>query len=114
MHEASLARRLLAAVLERAAAAGAARVRTVTGWVAEVEALSPESLAFHFAAHAPGTAAEGARLELRLIRVEARCRGCGRTYAPDHHLMVCPGCGSTEGELLGRTGVGLDALEVDS
>jgi hydrogenase nickel incorporation protein HypA/HybF len=113
VHEAALARRLLAAVLERAADAGATRVRVVRGWVAETEALSAESLAFHFGAHAPGTAAEGARLELRLERVGARCRACGTTFTPDHHVVLCPACGA-DGELLGRTGLGLDALEVDA
>lgn len=109
MHESALARNLLAAVLARA---GGGRVRVVRGWVAETEALSPESLAFHFAAHARGTVAEGARLELELLRVEARCAACGDTYAPEHHVTVCPACGSTDAELLGRTGLGLRALEV--
>jgi hydrogenase nickel incorporation protein HypA/HybF len=109
VHEASLARRLVDVVL---AASGSARIRAVRGWIAETEALSPESLSFHFTAHARGTRAEDARLELRLVRVEARCRRCGRTYAPDHHLLLCPGCGATDGELLGDTGVGVDALEV--
>lgn len=109
MHEASLARRLLDVVL---AAAGDARVCAVRGWIAETESLSRESLAFQFAAHARGTVAEGARLELRLMRVEARCQGCDATYAPDHHVLVCPRCGSIDAELLGQVGVGVDALEV--
>ena len=109
MHESALARNLLSAVLARA---GFVRVRVVRGWVAETEALSPESLAFHFAAHARGTVAEGARLELELVRVEARCAACGETYAPEHHVALCPACGSTDAELLGQTGLGLSALEV--
>ena len=109
MHEGSLARRLLEIVL---ATAGSARVSAVRGWIAETEALSRESLAFQFAAHARGTTAEGARLELRLVHVEARCRGCGHGYAPDHHVLLCPACGGTDGELLGETGVGIDVLEV--
>ena len=114
MHEAALARQLLTAVLARAAHAGAARVRSARGWIAETETLSTESLAFHFAAHARGTPAEGARLELRLSRVEARCRACGDTYAPEHHVVLCPRCGSADGELLGPTGLGLDELEIES
>ena len=109
MHEGSLARRLLDVVL---ATAGSARVCAVRGWIAETEALSRESLAFQFAAHARGTQAEDARLELRLVHVEARCRSCGHRYAPDHHVLLCPACGGTDGDLLGETGVGLDALEV--
>ncbi|HEX2568788.1 MAG TPA: hydrogenase maturation nickel metallochaperone HypA [Polyangia bacterium] len=130
MHESSLAKELLAVVLGRAGAVGAdgadggddtgrkgepkvQRVRAVRGWVAESEALSRESLAFHFAAHARGTMAEGAALELRLVHIEARCRACGRRYAPEHHLLLCPRCGSTDGELLGQPGLGLEALEVE-
>jgi hydrogenase nickel incorporation protein HypA/HybF len=110
MHESALARRLLDAVLERAAGA---RVRAVRGWVADGEALSPESLAFHFAAHARGTLAEDARLELELTRVEARCVACRCTYAPEHHVALCPACGSADAELLGEAGLGLHALEVE-
>lgn len=112
MHESALGRQILDAVVEKAVGEGARQVRIVRGWVAETETLSPESLAFHFSAHARGTLAEGARLELRVIHVEARCRGCGRTYTPEHHLLLCPDCGSTDGDLLGQTGLGIDALEV--
>jgi hydrogenase nickel incorporation protein HypA/HybF len=111
VHESTLARTLLAAVLARARGA---RVRVVRGWVAETEALSRSSLAFHFAAHAHGTPAEDARLELELRRIVARCRGCGATYVPEHHLLLCPACASTDAELLGETGLGIDAIEVAS
>jgi Zn finger protein HypA/HybF involved in hydrogenase expression len=36
-----------------------------------------------FSAHARGALAEGAKLEFRLIHVEARCRACTTKYAPD-------------------------------
>ncbi len=100
-------------MLERAAREPAVRVRVVRGWVSETEALSPDSLALHFAAHARGTPAEGARLELECLRVEARCGSCGQVYAPEHHLLLCPACGGQEAALLGRVGLGVDALEVE-
>jgi hydrogenase nickel incorporation protein HypA/HybF len=80
VHEASLARQILAAVLERAAREQAVRIRAVRGWVAETEPLSLESLTFQFAAHARGTPADGAHLDLQLVRVEAHCRTCERTH----------------------------------
>ncbi len=112
MHETSIAKQILAAVLARVGGR-ASRIRVVHGWVAESESLSPESLAFHFSAHATGTPAEGARLERRLTRVEARCQTCGATYRPEYHLLVCPDCGSVDGTLLGRTGLGIDTVEID-
>jgi hydrogenase nickel incorporation protein HypA/HybF len=111
VHEAALARDLVAAVVAHAAGA---RVRIVRGWVAETEALSQESLAFHFLAQARGTVAEGARLEFDLVHVEARCAACGLRWAPEHHVLLCPACGSVETELLGETGVGIRALEVEA
>ena len=113
MHEASLARQILAVVVARATAAGATRVRVVRGWVRESEALSRASLDAHFAAHAGGTIAQDARLELAVERLEARCGACGGVYAPEHHVLLCPACGSGEATLLGRTGLGVDALEVE-
>ncbi len=111
MHESALARNLLAAVLARA---GGARVLAVRGWVAETELLSRESLEMHFFAHARGTMAEDARLDLEVLRVEARCRACGVTFTPEHHVVLCPACGSPDAELLGETGLGLRALDVVS
>ena len=113
MHEAALARRILAAALEGAGRSGAARIRVVRGWVAETEALSAESLALHFQAHAIGTAAEGAALEMRLIHLDAKCAACGRTYATDHHVPACPTCGSMDASLVGEPGIRLETLEVE-
>jgi len=112
MHETSLARRLLGAVLEHAERNGAARVVAVKGFVAETETLSRASLSFHFAALARGTIADGAALELRLTHVEARCRTCGAVYAPEHHILLCPCCGASDSELLSPTGLGLDTVEI--
>ncbi len=113
MHESALARRILETVLERAAEGAAKRVVSVRGWIAETEALSPESLGFHFSGLAKGTIADGAKLDLALIHIEARCNGCGAQYPCDHHLVLCPSCGSTDGTPLGETGLGIDAMEVE-
>jgi hydrogenase nickel incorporation protein HypA/HybF len=113
MHEAALARQILDTVLRRVSEERATRVLVVRGWVAETEAISPASVAFHFAAHARGTPAEGARLALRVVQVDARCGSCARTYTPEHHVLMCPACGSTDAELLAPTGLGIESLEVE-
>jgi hydrogenase nickel incorporation protein HypA/HybF len=112
MHESQLARRVLDVVLARAREAGAVRVRTVHGRLGELEALGAAALAFHFHALARGTVAEDAELALRLHHVEARCRACARVYLPDH-VLLCPACGSTDGDLLGEVGLVVESLEVD-
>ncbi len=109
MHESSLARQILRAVLK---AADGGTVTAVNGWLSESESLSAESLQFHFSALARDTPAAAARLNLRLEHIQARCDGCGALYLPEHHLTLCPDCGSTEGELLGESGMGIDTIEV--
>ncbi|WP_309893184.1 hydrogenase maturation nickel metallochaperone HypA [Archangium sp.] len=113
MQESQLAAQVLNAVLRRAISHGASRVRVVRGWVAAAVSLSPEQLCSHFATQAQGTTAEGARLLLELIHVEARCRACGRTYAPEAPQLRCPVCGSRDGEQLGQTGLSVTSLVVE-
>jgi hydrogenase nickel incorporation protein HypA/HybF len=110
MHESSLARSLVELCVQRA---GGAHVLAVHGTVAETEPLSREALAWHFAAHARGTTAEGARLELELVHVRARCNACAVSYLPEHHLTLCPTCGSTDATLLGETCLRIDTIDVD-
>ncbi len=111
MHESVLARQLVAAVLARVPEGH--RATRVVGWLAETEALDGDSIRLHFDHLSTGTPASGAVLELALVHVRARCEDCGETYLPEHHLTLCPSCGSTEGALLDRTGLGIDSLEVE-
>lgn len=113
MHETSIAKEILDAVLQKTREAGAKRVLHVRGWVAETESLSRESIGFHFDAHARGTAAEGAQIALDLKHLSARCTACGHEYPPEHHLLLCPECGSTEADILGTPGLGIDSIDVE-
>jgi hydrogenase nickel incorporation protein HypA/HybF len=112
MHESAIAKRVLAVVLDRATAERASRVVAVRGRVAESEKLSNESLAFHFAAHALGTIAEGATLELGFTTVRVRCDACGTTYVPEHHVRICPRCNGSDGRLTGEEGVWIEGIDV--
>src|SRR5687767_1539194 len=113
MHESSLAKQILELALKAVEGEHAPRIRAVRGFVAETEALNPVALELHFNAYARDTAAHGARLELRVTHVRARCLECAHDYAPDHHVMLCPGCGSAEAELLGHTGFGIETIEIE-
>jgi len=112
VHESAIAKRVLSVVLDRAAAESASRVVAVRGRVAESESLSKESLAFHFAAHARGTIAEGASLKMELSEVRVQCDACGTTYMPEHHVRICPRCNGPEGRLTGEEGVWIEDVDV--
>ena len=62
MHEAGIADRILEVVLARAAEAGALRIGVVEIEAGDDCGVAAEALAFHFAEHARGTLADGARL----------------------------------------------------
>lgn len=113
MHESSLAKQILELSLAAAGRAGGGAVRVVRGRVAETETLSREALELHFRAYARATPAAAAELRVELVHVEARCRACAATYLPEHHVLMCPRCGSTDGEELGTTGLWIDTIEVD-
>jgi len=113
MHETSLAKQILGLALDQARRHDSQRVLRIRGWIAETEALSTEALSFHFAAHATGTAAAGASLDLELTHVRAKCRHCGEVYEPEHHFTLCPVCNTTEAELLGETGFGVTEVELE-
>ncbi|MDC0720861.1 hydrogenase maturation nickel metallochaperone HypA/HybF [Nannocystis bainbridge] len=113
MHESSIARQILTAAIEQARVAGARHVSAVRGWVAETESLSADSVAFHFEACARGTLAEGARLVLSVSRIEARCGDCDLVYEPEHHVLLCPRCESTEAVLAREPGLGVESIEVE-
>jgi|SRR5579884_1376655 hydrogenase nickel insertion protein HypA len=113
MHEAGLAARLVEAALKIARQHQARRIVAVRGWIADSEALDCVSIEQHFAARAAGTEAAGARLELKLDHVAARCVECSATYLPTGHLTLCPQCGSSQAVLTGRTGAGIDSVEVE-
>jgi hydrogenase nickel incorporation protein HypA/HybF len=114
MHESHIARTLLREVLARATLEGARRVVSVRGRVAESETIAGESIGLSFAAMARGTIAEGARLDLSVEHVEARCRRCGALHRPEHHVVLCPSCGSPDGELVSPTGLWIESIDVDA
>jgi len=116
MHESSLAKQIVDLSLASLARASDVRGRaivSVRGWIADTETLSREALELHFLAHARGTPAEGARLDLELRHVRARCRTCGETYLPEHHVLLCPRCGSVDADELGETGLKIEAIDLD-
>jgi hydrogenase nickel incorporation protein HypA/HybF len=110
MHESSLARELLALALK--SALPGERVRALRGRLAETESLDPQAIAWNFAALARGTAAEGAVLDLRTEHLRATCAACGAVYQPEHHVLLCPGCGGTNAEVEGQPGLFIEEIDL--
>lgn len=74
MHELGITGRLLEVVLERAAAAGAARVTDVHLEIGEESDVAPQALEHYWPQVSRGTSAEGARLVFTVAGDPWACR----------------------------------------
>lgn len=94
MHEAGAAQAIVGILNAEAAARGASRINSVTVVAGEAGAYMEESLAFYLGFFAKGGPAEGARLELKVIKPRMRCTACGKEFARKHFSFECPDCGA--------------------
>ena len=94
MHELSIARDLIALVLESLGdSAEAVRVESVAVRVGALSGVFPEALRSAFAPAALGTAAQGARLDVEHVGVVAWCDACRREVSlPGPQRLRCPFC----------------------
>ncbi|PWR23125.1 hydrogenase maturation nickel metallochaperone HypA [Zavarzinia compransoris] len=90
MHELSITRNIVAIVGE---AAKGRPVGTVTLEIGMLSGVLAEAIAFCFEIVAEGTAAEGARLDIRQVPGRARCGDCGQEFDTPDLFTPCP-CGS--------------------
>lgn len=109
MHELSLMTNLLDAAVSAADGAPICALRIRVGPLSGVVV---DALRFAFEALAPGTPAEGARLDVEETAPAFRCPRCGADYAAPVGFYECPSCGATDGELRGGDELELVSIEV--
>jgi hydrogenase nickel incorporation protein HypA/HybF len=95
MHEAAIARRLVAEALQRMEAAGGDRVATVEAVLGSTGQLSLESVRQHFELAARGTPAERAMLRVTWAPARYCCFDCMYEFASRTPGGGCPRCGGT-------------------
>jgi hydrogenase nickel incorporation protein HypA/HybF len=94
MHELSIATAALDQALEAMRRADADRVARIVLRIGQLSGVEVEALRFAFTAILPGTAAEGAELEIDAIPAVVTCSACTRDFSPgDDFLFACPVCG---------------------
>ncbi len=106
MHELSIASAVVATAEKHA---DGRPVTVVTLRAGGLRQIVPESLHFYFEIVARGTPCDGARLELEVVPVVLRCRGCGEEWSPETPGFRCPDCGEASVEVVAG-----DELEVES
>jgi hydrogenase nickel incorporation protein HypA/HybF len=110
MHELSIASALVDIAARHARGRPVATVEVAVGRMRQVV---PSALEFAFELVARGTPLEGARLELRDIPAQGRCRECGTEAQQDGFPLCCPACGGLDVALTAGEELSVEAIEVD-
>jgi len=71
---------------------GATRIDLIEVEIGRMRQIVPEALEVAFAAMSEGTIAQGARLEITEVQMQAVCRVCGHAFQPEIDLYICPRC----------------------
>jgi hydrogenase nickel incorporation protein HypA/HybF len=113
MHELSIMESALGLAVEQARQAGAKRVHVIRLRIGALSGVVPEALEFAFEALTPGTAAEGARLDVEHIPARFWCGTCTREFEAENMFPECPGCQRPSAELRAGREMELASLEIE-
>ncbi len=113
MHELGIATAALEQVLAQARQAGAHQVARIGLRVGTLSGVDADALQFAFEAILPGTAADGAIIEIDPVAAVAHCPDCQRDFAaPDDYFCACPRCGRISTTLKQGRELELTRLEI--
>ena len=114
MHEFSICESIVKAALDEINSRGIkgrlVAVRVVAG---EMHNIVPDCLTLAYEALAKGTAAEGARLDVRTVPVSVECRRCGRQDGIKMPFFRCRHCGSVDVDVRAGRELYLENLEIE-
>ena len=99
MHEVGLMAEALQIATDTARARGASRIHALRLRVGVLSGAVPEALQFAFASISPGTAADGARLDIETVAAVWWCPGCAAEFESGEPVAACPRCGQWLREL---------------
>jgi len=139
MHETSIALSILAAVEDAfKETPGAKRVTKIRLQVGMLSLVDPEALRFALQVVSRDTPAEGAEIEIEMVKPRFRCNRCGYEWEPrdediekisqDPQLstlvhinpdvvaqyLTCPRCGSNDVEIIRGKGVILHSIDIET
>ncbi len=94
MHEYGLTKQIVSIINQAARDNGAARVSAAFLVIGENTSIIPESVQMYYDMIARGTPAEGAKLNVRMVKVEMHCPQCGKNFVRPRFSFACPICGT--------------------
>ncbi len=114
MHEGQFTEQIVETILNELKKYPGKTPKKVEVVVGEIYHLEKESVRMHYDLLTKGSPLEGAALVLEEEPVRVKCRVCGETGAvEDHHLLICPECGSQDVEAVSGKEILIRSIEVD-
>lgn len=104
---------VLEASFDAAAKANEHCITAISLTIGEMTEIQPFALEFAFEALTKDTIAEGATLDIVMVKPKSRCNGCGHEYEHDRFQMLCPACGSFDLVLLQGRELQIDSIETE-
>ncbi|NOZ89233.1 MAG: hydrogenase maturation nickel metallochaperone HypA [Crenarchaeota archaeon] len=139
MHEVSIAMSILSVVEEAfRETPGAKRVSKIKLQIGMLSMVDPEALRFALRTVSRGTPAEGAEIEIEMVKPVFRCNRCGHTWEvsdedierissdPEASTLIhiypdvvarylrCPRCGSSDIEIVRGKGVIVHSVDIET
>lgn len=111
MHETAVVEGLMSILLAQAAEHGIGHIDVVRLKIGRLRGLDSRLIRSGFEMFAEGTIAEGARLDIDEVAVEARCHACGAIWAVQHYRFECPACGGNNAEVLKGRELYIESLD---
>ena len=112
MHELSITQNVLNIVVEHAQRAEAQKVTAINLVIGELTGFVDDSIQIYFDMLSPETIAAGAKLVIRRVPAQIRCRACGEVFALQGQKWVCPKCSAVGGEILRGREFLVESIEV--
>lgn len=113
MHEVSLVESIFGMIEDERGKQAFARVRIIRLHVGALACVEPHALRFCFEAIAPGSVADGARLDIETIAGTGFCARCDRSVKMAERFDACPLCGGGPLPITAGTDLRLAEMEVD-
>lgn len=113
MHELSITESILEIALRHAEEAEAKTITDIHLVIGKLSSIIDDSVQFYWDIVSDGTAAQGAVLHFRRVRIEIACKACGECYHPEELDLSCPACGSRDVRIVAGEEFRLEAIEVE-
>jgi hydrogenase nickel incorporation protein HypA/HybF len=112
MHELGIAQNIVEIVQESVPRAQVPSVRVVKMKVGRLAGVVPDSLEFCFSAIVGNTELRGARLHIEQVSTAGRCHDCAHDFPLAEYAFSCPGCKSTNIEIISGTELEITEIEL--